>query len=384
MSLKLVPPREGRSQHWRIRGTIKGQYIDESTGVSSQARAEEIRIKRENELLDQAIFGAKATTTFAVAAVSYLESRQPKGMQRYAIAGWNENSPCLMKDFGETLVNRIDQAKVNEVIAKRYRGKKPGTIVRNFLTPLTAVLHHAANQGWCDTPKPFTRPKFNDKRNRWASYEEADRLLQHAAPHVRPLILFLIQTGCRMAEAIDLKWEDINFEARWLVFCKTKWNEEPRGVPIHQQLATVLQQLPNYGASPDSPVFLTDRGEPYTDREREEGGQIKTAWRGACRRAGIVNLRLHDLRHTFATWGLMLRVDARIQKEIQGHARTDMGSRYAHVPNPEAIAEIDRFPFRWFEQETAREWRSKRQPRTKRQTRGKSVESVAKVMASTV
>jgi hypothetical protein len=80
----------------------------------------------------------------------------------------------------------------------------------------------------------------------------------------------------------------------------------------------------------------------------------------------------------------MLRVDARIQKEIQGHARTDMGSRYAHVPNPEAIAEIDRFPFRWFEQETAREWRSKRQPRTKRQTRGKSVESVAKVMASTV
>ena len=51
MSLKLVPPREGRSRHWRIRGTIKGQYIDESTGVSSQTRAEEIRIKRENELL---------------------------------------------------------------------------------------------------------------------------------------------------------------------------------------------------------------------------------------------------------------------------------------------------------------------------------------------
>ena len=101
MPLKLVPPREGRSRHWRIRGTVKGQHIDESTGVSSQTRAEEIRIKRENELLDQAIFGAKATTTFAVAAVSYLESRQPKGMQRYAIAGWNESSPCLIKDFGE-------------------------------------------------------------------------------------------------------------------------------------------------------------------------------------------------------------------------------------------------------------------------------------------
>jgi hypothetical protein len=34
-----------------------------------------------------------------------------KGMQRYAIADWNENSPCSTKDFGETLVNKIDQAK---------------------------------------------------------------------------------------------------------------------------------------------------------------------------------------------------------------------------------------------------------------------------------
>src|SRR5260370_17082838 len=107
MSLQLVPPREGRSRYWRIRGTIKGQYIDESTGVSSPARAEEIRIKRENELLDQAIFGAKATTTFSVAAVSYLESRQPKGMQRYAIAGWNLNSPSLIKHFAHTLFNHI-------------------------------------------------------------------------------------------------------------------------------------------------------------------------------------------------------------------------------------------------------------------------------------
>jgi integrase len=173
-------------------------------------------------------------------------------------------------------------------------------------------------------------------------------------------------TGCRVGEAIDLKWQDINFEECWLVFRRTKWNEEPRGTPIHLQLLAVLRQLPNYGSSPNTPVFLTDRGNPYTDREREEGGQIKTAWRGTCRRAGIVDLRPHDLRHTFATWGLMLRVDARIQKEIQGHVRSDMGSRYAHVPKPEAIAAIDQFPSRWYEIETQKAWRSKQQPRFKR------------------
>ena len=273
MPLKLVPPREGRSRHWRIRGTVKGQHIDESTGVSSQTRAEEIRIKRENELLDQAIFGAKATTTFAVAAVSYLESRQPKGMQRYAIAGWNENSPCLIKDFGEILVNKIDQAKVNEVIAKRFQGKKPGTIVRNFLTPLTAVLHHAAKQGWRDIPTPFTRPKFRDARNRWARYEEADRILRNSAPHVRPLFLFLMLAGCRVSEAVSLKWRDVDLEVRWLVLRDTK-NGTDRGVPIHRQLVEVLAGLPS-AVTKQGPVFLTDRGNPYKDRNREEAGSAK-------------------------------------------------------------------------------------------------------------
>lgn len=376
MPLKLVPPRQGRSQNWRIRGTIKGQYIDESTGVSSQARAQEIRIKREYELLDRSIFGAKATTTFVEAALSYLESRQPKGSQRYCIAGWNAASPCLIQDFGDTLVNRIDQAMVNSIIRKRFADKKPGTIVRNFLTPLTAVLHHAAKQGWCDIPRPFTRPKFNDRRERWATPEEADTLLQHAGPHLRPLLLFLVLTGCRVAEAIDLLWKDIDFDQRWLVFRKTKRNEEARGVPIHLQLVDVLRQLYQAGGNPeaDTPVFQTHHGQPYADHERESGGQVKTAWNGACRRAGIVELHLHDLRHTFATWALRAGMQDRVRKEIQGHAASDMGFRYAHVPRPDAIAAIDLLAPRWYQSETQREWRSKCQRRTRRVLGGKSVE----------
>jgi hypothetical protein len=233
-----------------------------------------------HELLDRSIFGAKATTTFIEAALSYLESRQPKGSQRYCIAGWNAASPCLIQDFGDTLVNRIDQAMVNSVIRKRFADKKPGTIVCNFLTPLTAVLHHAAKQGWCDIPRPFTRPKFNDKRERWATPEEADGLLQHAGPHLRPLLLFLMLTGCRVAEAIDLLGKDIDFDQRWLVFRKTKRNEEARGVPIHLQLVDVLRQLYQASGNPevDTPVFQTHQGQPYADHDRW-AGKDRVEWR---------------------------------------------------------------------------------------------------------
>ena len=271
---------------------------------------------------------------------------------------------CLIKDFGETLVNKIDQAKVNEVIAKRFQGKKPGTIVRNFLTPLTAVLHHAAKQGWCDIPKPFTRPKFKDAPNRWAKYEEADRILQNSAPHVRPLFLFLMLTGCRVSEAINLKWRDVDLEARWLVLRDTK-NGTDRGVPIHRQLVEVLTGLPS-AATKQGPVFLTDRGNPYKDRNREEGGQCRSAWTLGCQRAGVEDLHQHDLRHTFATWGLIAGMSDRVKKEIMGHSSSEMSDRYAHVPLQEAIAAIDLIPPRWYEKETQQAWRSKRQPKIKR------------------
>jgi integrase len=106
--------------------------------------------------------------------------------------------------------------------------------------------------------------------------EEADRILQNSAPHVRPLFLFLMLTGCRVSEAINLKWRDVDLAARWLVLRDTK-NGTDRGVPIHRQLVEVLTGLPSTATKQGS-VFLTDRGNPYKDRNREEGGQCRSAW----------------------------------------------------------------------------------------------------------
>jgi hypothetical protein len=78
MPLTLIPPRKGRSSFWRIRGTVRGKYIDETTGVESRQLAEAIRIQREGEILNETIFGARAASRpFSDAAVSYLETAQP-------------------------------------------------------------------------------------------------------------------------------------------------------------------------------------------------------------------------------------------------------------------------------------------------------------------
>jgi integrase len=350
MPLKLIPPRAGYSANWRIRGTVRGRYINSTTGTPNKDIAEAIRIKEENRLLTESVFGARAVKTFAEAAISYVESRQPKGVQRDCLIGHVRRdgniSRCLVTDFEGVLVADVDQEMVNRVRATRCAHMKPGTFVRNVLTPLTAVLRHAAKQKWCDVPAPFDRPKYDDKLDRWATYEEADRLLAASSDHLRPLLLFLMLTGARMSEALELSWQDVDLANRWLVFTKTK-NGEQRGIPIHPQLVELLGKLRDAPASKFSDrVFLTHKSRPYRDTGRTGGGQIKTAWATACRRAGIEKIRPHDLRHTFATWLMMTgQASDRIRDEIMGHASSSMGNRYAHIVRDDLFV-VDSIPRR--------------------------------------
>jgi integrase len=341
MPLTLVPPRKGRSRFWRLRGTIRGFTIDETTGVESQELAEAIRIKREGQLLEESVFGARVSRRFPEAAVSYIETVKPGRAQVNAIIGHTRAdgsiSRCLIDDFGKMLVKDIDQAVVDKVMRARYPHAAPATIQRHFLTPLIAVLTFASARKWCDRPQLW-RPPTAKGRTRWATYEEADRILEAASPHIRTLITFLMLSGARMSEALGLDWRDVDLSARWAVFRDTK-NGEDRGVPLHLQIVAMMANLRHR----KGPVFLTHRGEAYA--ERDGGGQIKTAWVATLRRAGIADLRPHDLRHTFSTWLTMAGVHEQIRDEIMGHASTSMGRRYSHVPREELLRAVDKLPF---------------------------------------
>lgn len=342
MPLTLVPPRGDRSRNWTIRGTVRGRYINETTGTANREFAEAIRIKREAELLDESVFGARVSRRFSEAAVTYIETVKPGRTQIEAIIGHTRAdgsiSPCVIDDFGPMLVSAIDQSAVDKVMRQRFASASPATIQRSLLTPLVAVLTFAAARKWCERPQLW-RPPATKGRTRWATYNEADELLAGASPHIYRLSLFLMMTGVRMGEALGLEWRDVNLAERWAVFRDTK-NGEDRGVPLHLQVVAMLANMRHRSG----PVFLTHRGQPYA--ERDGGGQVKTGWRATLRRAGIEDLRPHDLRHTFSTWLTMAAVHEQVRDEIMGHASTSMGRRYSHVPREELMRAIDKLPSR--------------------------------------
>jgi len=364
LKCKLIPP-SPRSPFYRIRGGTyphNGKRIDTTTGTASKREAGEIFDKFRRDLLNGVL--GKASSSFANAAFSYIDARKPSGSQREAIVGRlrksdGEISPCLVLDLAERDCRDISQETVNEIVRKRFttnRHGKPyraGTIVRELIQPLTAVLNYAHKQQWCDKPS-FVRPKFNDQRSEYVLPEEAARILRAASPSNRQWYLFSMLEGTRTSETLDLDWKDCWLDASWAVVRDTKDDEKDRGIALHPQIVAMLSRVPEKQRV--GKVFKTSRGKAYA--EAEGGRGYKTGWKATKRRAGITrDLHVHDLRHTFGTLALT-RMPARMIEQQMGHADPEhaMHRRYVHVPQPELIEAVAKLPWLDCVEQSYREW----------------------------
>lgn len=330
-----------RGSVWYIRGTVRGRSVYESTGAAEAERAEEYRARREVQLWDRALTGEKASHSFGEAALIYLQNRCPGARTRAFLEK-------LVDHFEHWQVEAIEQTAVDEFVRKYYPHASPATIVRAVITPITSVLNSAARRHWCPRPN-FERPKAakadSKIRWRWLCREEADRLVAESEPHIRPLIVFLLHTGARIGEALSLDWRDVDLEGARVCFINTK-NGESRGVPLNADAREALLGLHHRTGH----VFRSPGGGPYYDSRGRGGSPIKTAFKTACIRAGFAavvgwkidkggkkrpiykkTLRVHDLRHTFASWLVMNRTPLRTVAELLGHKSLTMVHRYSHL-----------------------------------------------------
>ena len=326
MPIKVVPNRYGGT-NWYLRGTLRGVSVDETTGTDDRKRAEEIRIKRESEILDRGIHGIRKTATFLEASVMYLEAG---GASRFVDA--------VAKHFGTTPLGDIDQLAIDRAAAKLYPNGSPATRNRQAYTPISAVLNFAASRKLCDRPI-IARPKQPKGRIRWVTPDEAHSLIAACAPHLKPLVTFLFYTGARLSEALYLDWKNVDLGRSHVAFVDTKTNDD-RGVPLHPGVVAELANLKHR----EGAVFLTNKQRPYEDKD-DGGGQIKTGFAGACRRAGISKFTPHDCRHTWATWHYAANRDLIALMKLGGWKSERMVLRYAHVNVSNFASSINSLPW---------------------------------------
>lgn len=351
MALKLV--RRPKSTNWIIRGTIRGVRYEETTGTSNKQAAEAIRVQRENEILTESVWGKKATVTFAHAALDYLEHGGRKG------GGEKRFLQPLVDHFSTTRLREIEQHTIDVAAKKLYPKAGLATRNRQVFTPMAAILHHAARKGWCPVPT-LKRPQQPPGKVRWLKSAEAERLIAACAPHLRPLVVFMLYTGARASEALWLDWVNVDLDMKQVTFPKTK-NGEPRSVPLHPRVVEELRKSNRR----EGTVFLTHGGIPYerpnlkNDVDTSAGTRIGSAFFGACKRAGLcwpvigqngkpvmdgkkpklkTDVTPHVCRHTWATWHYQANRDLTKLQELGGWKSLAMVMRYAHT-NVETHAE---------------------------------------------
>jgi integrase len=202
MPLKVV--RRSDTKILWLAGTVCGQRIRESTGTDDPKLAEEKRAAREAAILRADMHGVTVSRTFAEAALSYLKRHRSEDTKRrlHRFLGF-------LKASGRQAIgcDQVNQELLDAACEALLRpGSADPTRLREVVSPVRTVLRHAAIRGWCRLPV-FETIRQGKRRKEWLTPAEAERIIEVAPDHLRPVFEFMFSVGARRGETLGLAWE---------------------------------------------------------------------------------------------------------------------------------------------------------------------------------
>ena len=133
-------------------------------------------------------------------------------------------------------------------------------------------------------------------------------------------------TGCRRGEIMSLKWEEVDFADRCLRLNDSKTGK--RTIPLNESAIKVLQ---NIQKQVDNPYVCcgTKSGTHLSD--------LQSTWQSIRKQAGIPDVRIHDLRHSFASFMIKSGLSIFEVSKLLGHSSINTTMRYAHLADRELV-----------------------------------------------
>lgn len=227
----------------------------------------------------------------------------------------------------------LDEITTEDVLMVQQKGLEdgaaPGSINRRMI--LLRRMFNLAWRDWkiagvtCNPTHGISLLKENNAKERYVTADEMARLYEAVCNSqntmLQDIVAFLLLTGARRNEVLHATWQDINLTTgKWRI-PETK-SGYARYIPLNDGALAILHRMS--GVSRSQYVFGNPKtGKPYV--------HIWYAWNTARKKAGLPDVRLHDLRHTFAS---LLINNGRSIYEVQkllGHTQIKTTQRYAHL-----------------------------------------------------
>jgi integrase len=243
---------------------------------------------------------------------------------------------ALKKTIGKYRVLQIQSKHIALYRDARLKMGKSNSTVLNELSLISQVFELAIKE-WsipiANNPcKLIKKPKQSKGRERRLTNHEEHLLLAASrasrAPLLYPLIIIALETGMRLGELLNLSWNNVDLPRKTATLLDTK-NGEKRIVPLSNKAVKTLEAIPRNITN--SKVFWT--------WSAKDG--VANVWRRTCKKAKILDLHFHDLRHEatsrFFEKGLnMIEVSS-----ITGHKSLQMLKRYTHLKAEDLAMKLD-------------------------------------------
>ena len=242
----------------------------------------------------------------------------------------------LVPVFGAMPLDRIGRTDVIRWF-EGYSATAPGG-ANSALLVFRQIMNHAISRGHIETnPTRGLKRNPRPKLTRFLSREEIGRLhevldgyepRQPSGKAQADIIRLLLLTGCRVGEMVKLRWREVDGDTLQLEDSKTG----PRQVLLSPEARAIIERQPR----PGSPWVFPSPMNPA--RHRFD----LSLWKKVRKLAGIEDVRLHDLRHTFASQAAMQGIPLPVVARLLGHAQVQMTLRYAHVSDRDVEAAAER------------------------------------------
>lgn len=329
--------RHPRSPYWWATYTdARGRRTRRSTGTTDKAKAKVIKAQWELEAQEARQQlppppPPPVGPTFDKLMLLYLEgpSKEKRSAERDRYS-----AKQLYPFFSGRELAQLAPVDIRLYIAKRKTdGVQAGTINREIGLLSTALNWARSDLDWMvPNPAQGRRLKEPEGRVRWITHTEATALVLAArrapdSPHLADFILVALNTGMRVGEILGLEWRRVDLQAG-LIYLEVgdQKNGKLGSVPLNKEARAAILARSQFRSRycPTSPWV-------FAHRDGQRVLSVRRSFTSACRRAGITDFHIHDLRHTCAAWLVQSGVPLPEIRDLLRHSTVQMTERYAHL-----------------------------------------------------
>lgn len=231
--------------------------------------------------------------------------------------------------FGDRRLNEITRQQIQSFHASVKAEGLSAASADHHLKLIRHSLNLAVEWGMVDKNPAAGIKQFNEdnKVEHYLDDEELDRLVSvlraNDPPMVCQVALFLLSTGARLSEALNADWAHIDRRSGvWRIPATNSKSKKMRPIPLNSSAIEVLDQLGTEGNSEHLFINLQTRARLTA---------VNKVWGRLRVKAGLPHLRLHDLRHQFASFLVNAGHTIYEVQKILGHSDTKVTERYAHL-----------------------------------------------------